>query len=205
MQERLTEAAAAYPWTVVRKRERIHLPVAAASTLGLSAAPLGPRVLPALPEVLLDTALGPLPVTHVTAMEAHCFARWLGGRLPSDPQWLRAGEGLDDLPDPEAPGPPNDWPWPAGACPGDEVPSGCRDLARNGPEWTRHLDDGLRQDGTDPFDEPRKSDWFRWRGQWLGRNGPYRPRKAILVVGGPHGCPHKDVGFRVVIELPVGP
>jgi hypothetical protein len=93
------------------------------------------------------------PVFHVTVAEAHAFAQWMGGRLPSARQWDRAA-GLDTNSD--SPGPyKTPWnetskteiainremegPLPVGSAPGDISPSGCRDMAGNGYEWTRTL------------------------------------------------------------------
>jgi formylglycine-generating enzyme required for sulfatase activity len=39
----------------------------------------------------LQPKYGPLPVMNVTVTEAHCFAEWLGGVLPSGEQWDEAG------------------------------------------------------------------------------------------------------------------
>ena len=49
---------------------------------------------------------GRLPVFRVTVTEAHCFAEWLGGRLPKVRQWRKAaGEGEDTRPGPFADNP----------------------------------------------------------------------------------------------------
>ena len=43
----------------------------------------------------VGAADGRLPVLRVTVTEAHCFARWLGGYLPSLMQWNKAAGMLD--------------------------------------------------------------------------------------------------------------
>jgi hypothetical protein len=79
---------------------------------------------------------------------------------------------------------------------------GCRDMAGNGRELTGELVDP-RQDGTNPFTEPRRTeDWFILRGQSFRRDRPY-VFKSALPQSVQHGDPEDDLGFRVVIELPV--
>src|SRR5439155_9498739 len=49
----------------------------------------------------LGEKIGLFPVFRVKVTEAHCFAEWLGGRLPTKKQWLRAaGAGEDKRPGP---------------------------------------------------------------------------------------------------------
>src|SRR5262249_29202248 len=151
---------------------------ALASAIGFADSPRGPTPLAALaaritgrrlplwcrggyapeahpPSVLLGVAgqKGRLPVFRVTPTEAHCFAEWLGGRLPSKKQWLEAAGMFDDH---KKAGPfegditdkaglavasflngprPVDW--------GSQHVSsrGCRQMAGNGFEWTRDLID----------------------------------------------------------------
>jgi hypothetical protein len=95
---------------------------------------------------------GQLPVLRVTVTEAHCFAHWLGGQLPTLLQWDKAAGRLDGAKspfrDPDAPLAPGDvavgrareGPLPVGAAPRDVSRFGCRDMAGNGLEWTRDLE-----------------------------------------------------------------
>jgi ergothioneine biosynthesis protein EgtB len=77
----------------------------------------------------------PLPANwpvYVTWAEAHAYARWRGGRLPSEAEYLRAAHGT---------GPGNcdfeRWdPEPVGARPTSVSEVGVRDMAGNGWEWT---------------------------------------------------------------------
>jgi formylglycine-generating enzyme required for sulfatase activity len=151
-----------------------------------------------------------LPAVDVTVMEAHCCAARVGGKLPTDLQWVKAGGGRDGAEGPYRPG----WkpggialglegPRPVGTSPDDECPlSGCRDMAGNGRELTGELVEP-RQDGTDPFTEPRRAeDWFILRGHSFRRDQPYT-FKSALPQSVQHGDPQDDLGFRVVIELPV--
>jgi hypothetical protein len=94
-----------------------------------------------------------LPVTNVTVIEAYCFARWLGGNLPSVLEWNKAA-GLYEPdagkgPFREAWNPadkggiaisrtPKEGPMPVGTATEDiSHPFLIRDMAGNGQEWTR--------------------------------------------------------------------
>jgi serine/threonine protein kinase len=93
---------------------------------------------------------GSFPVFRVKVTEAHCFAEWLGGKLPLKKQWFYAA-GKDQ--GSNAPGPyfgpriskedavvglkdgPRSVTWG-----GNHVSiHGCRQMAGNGYEWTRNL------------------------------------------------------------------
>ena len=99
-----------------------------------------------------------LPAVRMTALEAHRFAEWLGGALPSAKQWdTAAGLFLDDAAagpflEPPDGTPPSvavgrraSGPLPVGEAPDDVSPFGCRDMAGNGLEWTRTIDDNPSQ------------------------------------------------------------
>src|SRR5262249_42498974 len=91
------------------------------------------------------------PVLNVTAEEAHRFARWLGGELPTAQQWDKAAGRFEDY---RGDGPfkgkigtvkpgldvavgrKKEGPMPVGAALRDESLFGCRDMAGNGREWT---------------------------------------------------------------------
>jgi hypothetical protein len=99
----------------------------------------------------VDGDRGRLPVFRVTVTEAHCFAEWLEGRLPSRRQWRKAaGQGEDPRKGPFD-GEPDDTgglavnleegPWPVDRGERDVSIYGCRQMASNGWEWTRDLDD----------------------------------------------------------------
>src|SRR5207249_4311193 len=97
-----------------------------------------------------------LPVFRVTVTEAHCFAEWLDGRLPSRRQWRKAaGWGQDaGRPGPFDGSPEDkkdlaigleDGPWPVDRGNRDVSIHGCRQMASNGCEWTRDLADDAKQ------------------------------------------------------------
>jgi len=93
---------------------------------------------------------GRLPVFRVTVTEAHCFAEWLGGRLPTQAQWRKAaGMGEDTRPGPfddrdkeDLAVGLKDGPWPVDRGKSDVSIHGCRQMASNGEEWTCDLDNG---------------------------------------------------------------
>jgi serine/threonine protein kinase len=95
---------------------------------------------------------GRLPVFRVTATEAHCFAEWMDGRLPTRRQWQKAA-GLGEGSFLKGPSERNvgenmevaigltDGPWPVDRGKRDVSIYGCRQMASNGYEWTRELAD----------------------------------------------------------------
>ena len=99
-----------------------------------------------------------LPVLRANVLEAYCFARWLGGNLPTKEEWDRAagkGAGVKEIylrPDEQLrlDGDPPDvavrrrekGPLQVGQAPRDESVVHCRDMAGDGMEWTRNLYSG---------------------------------------------------------------
>jgi formylglycine-generating enzyme required for sulfatase activity len=97
-----------------------------------------------------------VPVRNVTVTDAHAFAEWLGGRLPSCKQWDKAtGRYHPSRRDREGPY-KGKWdgkkslkiavgelsnPLPNGSPETEDDVSvyGCRDMAGNGSEWTRTM------------------------------------------------------------------
>jgi hypothetical protein len=158
---------------------------------------------------------GPLPVFDVTVTEAHCFAELLGGRLPTEAQWDKAGGGLDGAEGPYKPecDPKRDIalglkePRPVGTSPGEESIFHILDMAGNGREFTRELQDPGPRRRTVPLSDPDKDrDRVILRGHSFLRSRPFKfpppgeGRPQVLEYGESRG----DVGFRVVLELPVG-
>jgi serine/threonine protein kinase len=97
-----------------------------------------------------------VPVFNVTVTEAHFFAGWLGGKLPTKQQWVKAaGSSESDIaPDEDRTGPfegdlndPRDLavnlgttgPQPVGEAKRDVSRFGCRNMAGNGLEFVRNI------------------------------------------------------------------
>jgi hypothetical protein len=151
---------------------------------------------------------GRWPVFRVTVTEAHCFAEWLGGRLPTRHQWRKAAGRAED----ERAGPfegdpgdkeglllhePDAGPWPVDAGTRDVSIHGCRQMASNGLEWTRDLADNV---GTVPLEEmllPRQV-------YILGQSYVSTEPLTFEKMNEPRvkGCTEAwfDVTFRVVLE-----
>jgi serine/threonine protein kinase len=97
----------------------------------------------------VDGPNGRLPVFRITVTEAHCFAEWLDGRLPTKMQWLQAaGKGKDTRPGPFEGEAEDKQGLAIGLLDGprrvdwgtrDVSIHGCRQMAGNGFEWTRDL------------------------------------------------------------------
>jgi formylglycine-generating enzyme required for sulfatase activity len=154
---------------------------------------------------------GRLPVFRVTPTEAHCFAEWLGGRLPSKRQWLESSGLYDDHKN-AGPfeGDINDraglavasfliGPRPIDWGPLNVSPRGCRQMAGNGFEWTRDLID---KDGEIPLEEMRATRQVIYLGQsYLNREPAtfesLKEERAKYCTEASY-----DIGFRVVIEPP---
>ena len=96
------------------------------------------------------------PVFRVTVTEAHCFACWLGGNLPSAEEWKKASGELNgfkapyrDDDDPDKPILDGQiaiagknkigLPMAVGTATRDISPFECLDMSGNGEEWTRSL------------------------------------------------------------------
>src|SRR5262249_28727335 len=100
----------------------------------------------------VDGPKGRLPVFRVTVTQAHCFAEWLGGRWPTRDQWRKAAGADDATRIGPFDGPPEkegfavglmyEGPWPVDRGDRDVSIHGCRQMAANGKEWTRDLNDG---------------------------------------------------------------
>jgi serine/threonine protein kinase/formylglycine-generating enzyme required for sulfatase activity len=160
------------------------------------------------------------PVLRVTLLEAHRFAQWLGGEIPSARQWDKAGGRFDDAAGPfqgssqslipgkdialkgESDKPEDVKPMPVGTAKGDLSVFGCRDMAGNGREWTRTLAPQENRERLFDFSKFEPQQEVYMRGQ------SYRAQAAFHFVQHadtdpqPCGSPRDDIGFRVVIELP---
>ncbi len=148
-----------------------------------------------------------LPVTGVSWFAAYAYARWVGGHLPSEAEWERAGAGPLGLAYPW--GPEFDasrcWSREPGPTPADSMPSG------EGPYSLLHMSGNVREWCEDRFD-PR---WY----ERCSRSNPRGPSQNLHRVarGGSYasgaealrmqhrehlepGSREEDLGFRVVMR-----
>jgi hypothetical protein len=146
-----------------------------------------------------------LPVTMVTALEAHLFAARLGGQLPTGEQWDKAG-GLYDDNRPEGPyrkkfqPPAGRGPVPAGWDQDDESEFGCRGMSATGREFTQDVLDVVKT----RFPQEvlgKKELGVRLRGRSFDDGVPFRFEMARQFPESlEYWMPNSDVGFRVVVE-----
>ena len=152
------------------------------------------------------------PVVNVTWAQASEFARWRGGRLPNEAEWEKAARGTDG----------RTWPWgqeprarahvqvppsalrefetaPVGAYADDKSPFGVMDMAGNVSEWTR---DSLEAYPGAPPDARLPPEARRViRGGAFATS--FNEARCAARGGGREGdYTSRDVGFRVVVEVP---
>ncbi len=158
------------------------------------------------------------PVVRVSVDEAHRFARWLGGELPTARQWDKAAGRFEGAVGPFVGDGRDLRNEDAGVGLGKLLavnrasPAvtlfGCRDMAGNGYEWTRSRHDDETKPV--PFDDPAWNGRVSLRGQTYFAPTPFRfadlPNSRYRSKD-PHGDPGAapDVGFRVELDLPAGP
>ena len=155
------------------------------------------------------------PVLRVTLLEAHQYAQWLGGEVPTVRQWDLAAGRYDEEPNPgpfvgkaEDLKPGKDIalggePRNVGTMERDQAPSGCRDMAGNGREWTRSLwtQDNRQPRSSDFSPDDLKKDVFM-RGHSYRDPSPFQFREDGDWVAENSMIRRPDIGFRVVIEVP---
>jgi formylglycine-generating enzyme required for sulfatase activity len=167
------------------------------------------------------------PVVRVRVDEAHAFARWVGGELPTARQWDKAGGRFDGAAGPfpgdgkglakEALGVGMGRLLPAGRAAAVEGRFGCRDMAGNGYEWTCSVyGPGGDEAAGVPFDNPawngrvsvRGMTYFSpdpFRFELLDRQPDYKYRSRDLDLGPDAPVYTADVGFRVALPVPAAP
>jgi hypothetical protein len=148
---------------------------------------------------------GLMPVFRVTVTEAHCFAEWLDGRLPTRQQCGKAaGRDEDARPGPFDGDPKDleglalgltDGPWPVDRGQRDLSRYGCRQMAGNGLEWTRDLNDGTEVPLKEMLLAP--SVWLEGK-SYLSRE----PLTFPMMDRAAKRCTEADpeVSFRIVLE-----
>jgi hypothetical protein len=158
------------------------------------------------------------PATDVTPTEAHCFAQCLGPacRLPTGKEWDKSGGRYDGQ---EAPFDLSLWhqKGPAldmaihlpkgqfrnvGECKEDVSFFRCRDMGGNGFEWTCDVLD--KESEHVPLPDPGPGYWVHRRGQRPNAPEPFLFPKEPTPLLWAYGESSDDIGFRVVLPIPVG-
>lgn len=165
----------------------------------------------------LGSSDGKLPVMRVTVVEAHTFAAWLGGLLPTTQQWDKASGRFE----------PKRWvgpfkgskvavrqsedgpagPMHVGLAADDKSEFGCRDMAGNGREWTRNLTGSIPK--TVPLSTKSDTlDSVILRGRSYLEDKPLhfadvdsRESGGQVYDSEAYLSAVADIGFRVVLEL----
>ncbi|HEX4590353.1 MAG TPA: SUMF1/EgtB/PvdO family nonheme iron enzyme, partial [Gemmataceae bacterium] len=160
------------------------------------------------------------PVVRVSVDDAHRFAGWLKGELPTAQQWDKAAGRFDGAVGPfvgDGRGLRNeDWGVGLGKLLPVNRPTpavtlfGCRDMAGNGYEWTRSVR-GDDERARVPFDDPGWNDRISLRAQTYFADTPYRfsgrpnSRHRFQDPQSKDAGASPEVGFRVVLELQSAP
>lgn len=144
------------------------------------------------------------PVVWVSQSDATVYAKWRGGRLPSDSEWQYAACGSQK----------NLWPWgntfdknlcncegdastPVDQYPGGSSSFGCEDMSGNVWEWLGDIVD----DGQHLFTFVRGGSYYRANHFWHAEGGPHPTNyhlKFPLLNEALNRC--ETVGFRCVKE-----
>ncbi|HEX4823786.1 MAG TPA: SUMF1/EgtB/PvdO family nonheme iron enzyme [Candidatus Polarisedimenticolaceae bacterium] len=160
----------------------------------------------ALPATCLGTE-PEMPRRCVTWFEAEAYARWRGGRLPTEAEWEFAARGPASSVYPwgmafdasrcnveDSPGP-----TPAGKFPSGRSWVGASDMAGNAMEW---VSDWLAPYAVDDVTDPAGPSTGKVKvekGGWWGANR-YVARAAYRHFEDPPSYGDKHIGFRVVTD-----
>lgn len=154
---------------------------------------------------------GKLPVFRVTVTEAHCFAEWLGGLLPTRQQWRKAAGWDEDERTGPFDGDPHDTtglalglkegPRPVEWGDRDISIYGCRQMASNGYEWTRTLADEAPDGKSIPLLHMTAPRYVVYEGQTYLSSEPLT-FQAMASKPNSISCKEarSDISFRIVLE-----
>ena len=131
------------------------------------------------------------PVLGVSVVQANIYCQWIGRRLPTELEWIRAARGLND---------PRLWPWgdniapnsnlanmpfatdtqttepkPVTSYPKNVSPDGVRNLVGNALEWTSSYYQDSYYYGNEDYD---------FNNYWNGKVNTYDGNKAFIRLGG---------------------
>jgi formylglycine-generating enzyme required for sulfatase activity len=148
------------------------------------------------------------PVTNVDWEQANAYARWVGGRLPTEAEWEKAARGVEGKIYPWGDQPPTAQllnfnsqvkdTKPVGSYPDGASPYGAWDMAGNVWEWTADWYDE-KYYATSPTANPKGPEKGESRtlrgGSWIG--GGQLVRCAYRLRNGPD-FRGGNVGFRVL-------
>lgn len=151
------------------------------------------------------------PIFNITYWDAYAYAKWAGGRLPTQEEWEKAARGTDgrlypwgnSFDDPKIVNSGKDYDainrgridgyfrWaPVNAHPGDVSPFGTRDMAGNVCEWT---------DSWMPLkNSPKEQAPVICGGSWGDTEVRVTTRQTTVLPG----QYHQVIGFRIVRDTP---
>jgi toxoflavin biosynthesis protein ToxD len=147
-----------------------------------------------------------LPIVLVSWHDAVAYCRWLGARLPTEPEWEKAAGGR----------PPRTWPWgedwdtgrantmegergrclPVGALsPGGDSPYGLADLAGNVWEWCSTVFEPYPYQTADGREQPNAL------GDRVIRGGAWGNSRREARCAAREHAPPEDFGFSIGFRL----